>query len=156
MSHQVRQISSVQIDSIDLLARAVSAVYVSNLKTNLRLDPSAKQARFWNGHLDSCDAVITYVRPLTEQEQMSNYEIAVKRETATVNGSQVPVFNLYADTHASDREMENKLNKVFEEYEIAKLQAVAQETGALDFQEVTSAGDFEIPQGYRCVKIVVP
>jgi hypothetical protein len=157
MSHQVRQISAVQIDSLDLLGLAVSSVHVPSLGTNLRLNTEAKQARFWNGHMDTCDAVITYARPLTDTEKSVHYEIAVKRELADgPNNTKVPVFALYADTHASDRDMENKLNAVFEEYEISKLRRVGQEQGALEVEEVTNAGEFEIPDGYRCIKITTP
>lgn len=156
MSHQVRQISSTRIESLEILRRAVSSVHIPELKTNLFLNTDLKQARYYGNYMDTCDAVITYARPLTDIEKGQHYEIAVKRGEEEVDGRKIPVFNLFADTHASDRAMGEKLSKVFEEYEINMLSDVAAQNGAISCEEVTDAGQFEIPSGYRCVRITTP
>lgn len=153
MSHQVRQVSQVQLRDLTLLGRAVGSIQVPSLGTHLVLDQNKKEARYYGSYRDACDAVITYARPLTAEEQTRHYEIAVKREEAVINGQKVPVFNLYADTHASDRQMEEKIATIFENYIITgDIAREAQNMGAVETREIHEG----VPAGYRRVRIYLP
>lgn len=151
MSHQIKQITSIQIQSLVLLGQAVSQIEIPSLGTFLWLDTDKKSARYYNGNRDTCDAVITYGRELTQEEQCSNYEIAVKRAIEKVDGVDTTVYHLYADTY--DMSMGEKIATVFEEYIMSDLSETAMTQGAFEAQEVYEAGEFAIPDGYRCMKL---
>ena len=152
MSHQVRQLANVQFTSLEVLRRALPSVHIEALNTHLVLDELRKEARYWGGNTDRCDAVITYARPLTDQEKQGHYEIAVKLESDRINGVATPVYRLYADSNAGDRKMEEKLGKIAEEYTIqGPIRKRATAMGALEVKEVSGA-----PSGYRRIRVTVP
>jgi hypothetical protein len=151
MSEQIKQITSIQIRSLIILEQAVAQIEVESLGTFLKLDRSKKEARYYNGYMDrGCVAVITYGRPLTQAEQQTHYEIAVKQAVEKINGEDVTVYNLFADTF--DKGMGDRVATVFEEYILKSLSETAMENGAFEAEEVLEAGGYEIPAGYRCMK----
>lgn len=155
MSHQTVQTAFVTITDLNLLEQAVQAVTIESLGTNLVLDRNRKSARYYGRAIDSNPknvGVITYGRELTPSEKSHNYEIAVRAGTKKVDGTEMEVFDLFADTHASDRTMQNKIAKVLEGYQIAIVADEMTSLGAIGMEEVTD----EVPEGYRCVEFEVP
>lgn len=155
MSHQTVQTAFVTITDLNLLEQAVRAVTIESLGTNLVLDRNRKTARYYGSAIDSNPknvGVITYGRELTPTEKMGNYEIAVRSATKVVDGSEMQVFDLFADTHASDRTMQKKIAQVLEGYQIAIVSDEMTSLGAIGMEEVTEG----VPDGYRCVEFEVP
>lgn len=153
MSHQTRQTSKfVTITDLSLLARAVSSIQIEPLGTHLVLNRDRKEARYWGEHLDEdCFAVITYARDLTPKERQQHYEIAVKEDTREINGVPTKVYDLSADTSASDRTMQKKIADVFEQYQIAVVTDTAMSNGAIEVMEVFD----DVPAGFRKIRCVV-
>ena len=156
MSHQTKQESIVTVTSLDLLSRAVQCVQIERLGTHLVFDQTRTQARYYGHNIDN-DAnnvgVIGYARELTDSEKMSNYEIAVRRGEKEVGGRTMTVYDLYGDVSASDREMRDKIAKIFEEHQIAVVQEQAQSLGAVSCEEIFN--DEDAPEGYRVMEMTV-
>lgn len=156
MSHQTKQESIVTVTSLALLARAVQCVQIENLGTHLVFDQSRTQARYYGTNIDNnADnvGVIGYARELTSSEQMSNYEIAVRKGRKEIDGHMMDVYDLYGDVSASDRTMRDKIAKIFEEHQIAVVQDQAANIGAMSCEEVFD--DTDAPEGYRVMEMTV-
>lgn len=151
MSEQIAQEMAVEIKDLELLRKAVQSIEVPELRTNLVLDTERKSARYYNGNMDRCDAVITYARSLTPSEQSRHYEIAMKREPDGKGGFH---YRMYADTY--DQTMARKIEAVFEEYIIANTINGALEDGAIESEEVREIEGIELAPGDRALRLVYP
>jgi hypothetical protein len=157
MSHQTRQINSfVTVTNLGLLKRAVESISIEKLGTSLVFDQTRTAARYYGTNIDNNPnnvGVIGYARPLTQDEQYSNYEIAVRKDERDVDGHKMTVYDLYGDVNAGDREMQKKISKVFEEYQIAVATDASYAQGATHVEEILN--DPTVPEGYRCIEVTV-
>lgn len=138
MSHIVKQVGVVEIKNLEFLRRACEFVTDHSLKCNLKLDMSKKEARYWQDNVERCDGVITFGRALTDEEKSRSYEIALK---ADGKGN----YGMFADTHAGDREITNRINAIQAAYhiEVQKETALAEGFSIVGQVEV-APGKFEL------------
>jgi len=137
MSHQIKQVGKVALTDLHLLSQACACVRVPELKTALKLDMKQKKARYYNGALDACDGVITFGRPLDQQEKNSWYEIALRREQVkNAQDESVEGYGLYCDTHGTDRTITDRVSRIFQAYRVEELKQVGQSVGMVTVEEV--------------------
>ena len=167
MSEQVRQVGSVALQNLELLRRACEASFIEHLGTTHKLDMNQKTARYWQDRQAPCDGAITFARELNGQEKTCNYEIAIKfvkdapakdavlsadgtiLQPAIVGGDR---YELEADTHASDRFMQERIKRIFQAYRVEELR----EVGANDLCAAVTDTEVAGSPGWRLVRMEIP
>lgn len=149
MSHQVKQVSSVTIKDLTILAKAAERVFVPEINGYLKLDTERKSARYWKGRQDKCDAVLTFDRKLTGDEKYNLYEISLK---ATTNPeTKETEYAFFADTHGLDRGIAKRVDDLYQEYRIEEIRdEISVRTGQIEVYAL------EGRPGWQRIAVTVP
>lgn len=128
MSHITKQIGQVEIQNVNLLARACSFVREAGLDCNLKLDMNQKSCRYYGGRQQACDGVITFDRQLTPQQQNQWYEIGLKKET-NENGKEF--YAILSDFNAADKSVTKRWQNIQTAYRLEELKDRAIQAGCI-------------------------